>query len=92
MLWERLAELPLVVDGYGLERLDAAGFDRTTTQFRLSGGGYEGVGEDVGLFDEALHAAGPYLDLAGAWTIARLWGLTRPDASGVHQGAAIGAT
>ena len=71
MLWERLAEMPLVVDGYGLERLDAAGFDRTTTQFRLTGRGYEGVGEDVGLFDEALHAAGPYLDLAGAWTLAR---------------------
>jgi L-alanine-DL-glutamate epimerase-like enolase superfamily enzyme len=78
MLWERLAPLPLVVDGYALERLDAEslsyGFERVTTQFRLSGAGEEGVGEDVGLFDEgaaSLHAAGPYLDLAGEWTLER---------------------
>jgi L-alanine-DL-glutamate epimerase-like enolase superfamily enzyme len=76
MLWEQLAPLPLVIDGYTLERLDAEslsyGFERVTTQFRLSGGGEGGVGEDVGLFDEgavALHAAGPYLDLAGEWTL-----------------------
>src|SRR3954470_17363460 len=76
MLWERLAPLPLVVDGYALERLDAEslsyGFERVTTQFRLSGAGEEGIGEDVGLFDEgaaALHAAGAYLDLAGEWTL-----------------------
>ena len=73
MIWDRIASLPLVIDGYALERLDAAGYDRTTTQFRLSGAGEEGVGEDVGLFDEgveALHAAGPYLELAGDWTLA----------------------
>ncbi|MDA0162073.1 hypothetical protein OM076_17505 [Solirubrobacter ginsenosidimutans] len=73
MIWDRIATLPLVIDGYALERLDAAGYDRTTTQFRLSGAGEEGVGEDVGLFDEggeALHAAGPYLELRGDWTLA----------------------
>jgi L-alanine-DL-glutamate epimerase-like enolase superfamily enzyme len=73
MIWERVAGLSLVVDGYGLERLDADGYERTTTQYRLRGGGEEGVGEDVGLFDEnaeALHEAGPYLDLAGEWTLA----------------------
>src|SRR5215207_11109976 len=69
MLWERLAELPVTVDGYRLERLEADEYERATTQYRLSGGGEEGVGEDVGLFDDALHAAGPYLDLAGAWTL-----------------------
>ena len=43
-----------------------------TTQYRLAGNGAEGVGEDVGLFNEdseALHAEGPYLDLAGEWTL-----------------------
>src|SRR4051794_13683741 len=73
MLSERVAGLSLVVEEYALERLDAAGYERTTTQYRLRGGGEEGVGEDVGLFDEgaeALHDAGPYLDLAGEWTLA----------------------
>jgi L-alanine-DL-glutamate epimerase-like enolase superfamily enzyme len=73
MIWERVAGLPLEVEGYALERLDADGYERTTTQYRLQGGGTEGVGEDVGLFDEgaaALHEAGPYLDLAGSWTLA----------------------
>ncbi len=76
MLWERIAQLPLVVEGYSLEKLDGNelhGFDRITTQYRLAGAGSEGVGEDVGLFDEhseALHAEGPYLDLAGEWTLA----------------------
>jgi hypothetical protein len=69
MLWERVAGLPLIIDGYGLERLSADSYERETTQYRLSGGGEEGVGEDVGMFDEALHAAGPYLDLAGSWTL-----------------------
>jgi hypothetical protein len=52
VLWDRIAALPLVIDGYTLERLDAAGYDRTTIQFRLAGAGEEGIGEDVGLFDE----------------------------------------
>jgi L-alanine-DL-glutamate epimerase-like enolase superfamily enzyme len=75
MLWERIAELPLVVERYSLEKLDGNdlyGLDRITTSYRLSGGGVDGVGEDVGLFDEdaeKLHAAGPYLELAGEWTL-----------------------
>jgi L-alanine-DL-glutamate epimerase-like enolase superfamily enzyme len=75
MLWERVAELPVVIDGYSLEKLDGNelyGFDRITTQYRLAGGGAEGIGEDVGLFDEnseKLHAEGPYLELAGEWTL-----------------------
>jgi L-alanine-DL-glutamate epimerase-like enolase superfamily enzyme len=72
MIWERVAGLPLEIEGYSLERLDADGYERTTTQFRLQGGGTEGVGEDVGLFDEGTAAmldAGPYLDLAGSWTL-----------------------
>jgi L-alanine-DL-glutamate epimerase-like enolase superfamily enzyme len=76
VIWERVAGLSLVVDGYTLERLEASeryGYDRTTTQMRLSGAGQEGVGEDVMPFAEnhdALHAAGAYLDLAGEWTLA----------------------
>ncbi|HEY6887665.1 MAG TPA: hypothetical protein VI300_07800 [Solirubrobacter sp.] len=73
MLWDRIAALPLAIDGYTLERLDAAGYDRTTIQFRLAGAEEEGIGEDVGLFDEnaeALLAAGPSLELAGEWTLA----------------------
>src|ERR1700754_647105 len=73
MLWERLAGLSLVVDGYGLERLDADDYERTTIQYRLAGGGTDGVGEDIGLFDETTAAyfdAGPYLDLVGGWTLA----------------------
>jgi hypothetical protein len=76
VLWERIADLSLDVDGYALERLEASslyGYDRTTTQFRLSGGGEEGIGEDViapAENHDALHATGAYLDLAGAWTLA----------------------
>jgi L-alanine-DL-glutamate epimerase-like enolase superfamily enzyme len=76
LIWERVSGLSLVVDGYALERLEASeryGYDRTTTQMRLSGAGEEGIGEDVMPFAEnhdALHAAGAYLDLAGEWTLA----------------------
>ena len=75
MIWERVAGLRLVVDGYELERLDGEslyGFERTTTQMRLAGGGEVGLGEDVfpsAEEHEALQAAGPYLELAGEWTL-----------------------
>jgi hypothetical protein len=75
MIWERVAGLSLVVDGYELERLDAVGYERSTIQYRLAGAGRQGVGEDVGLLDENVDAyfkAGPYLDLAGEWTLASL--------------------
>ena len=75
IIWDRLAGLSLVVDGYSLERLDGLelhGFERTTTQIRLSGAGEEGIGEDVfpGEESAALHAAGAVLPLAGEWTLA----------------------
>jgi L-alanine-DL-glutamate epimerase-like enolase superfamily enzyme len=69
--WSQLASLPLEVEGYALEPLRVPG--RVTTHYRLHGGGLEGVGEDVTAFDEhshdKLHEAGPYLDLAGSWTL-----------------------
>jgi L-alanine-DL-glutamate epimerase-like enolase superfamily enzyme len=69
--FDRLAELPLVVEGYELEGLRAqvsSGFERLSTVVHLRGGGHEGVGEDV-VYDAedhvALQKAGPVLELAG---------------------------
>ncbi len=73
--YERIAGLPVRIEGYALEvlRLDLAeDFQRLTTVIHLHGGGEEGLGEDV-CYDPADHlaqeAAGPWLPLAGAHTI-----------------------
>jgi hypothetical protein len=72
--YERVAELPLKIDGYALEGLSAtvsSGFERLTTVIRLRGGGEEGVGEDVtydGADQTAQQEHGPVLPLAGDWT------------------------
>jgi hypothetical protein len=74
-MWARLAALPLVVESYGLERLEGEpmrGFEHISTEYHLFGLGEEGVGEDITPFAEnqdPLQAAGPYLDLAGEWTL-----------------------
>jgi L-alanine-DL-glutamate epimerase-like enolase superfamily enzyme len=72
--YDRVAGLPLTIDGYGLEGLSktvSSGFERFTTVIRLQGGGEEGVGEDV-TYEGALQLAqqehGPTLPLAGEWT------------------------
>jgi hypothetical protein len=72
--YERVAELPLTVEGYALEGLRrevSSGFERRTTVFRLHGAGEEGVGEDV-TYEPEEHerqqARGAELDLAGEWT------------------------
>jgi hypothetical protein len=72
--YERVAGLPLSIDGYALEGLYKAvssGFERFTTVIRIQGGGEEGVGEDV-TYEAALQLAqqehGPTLPLAGQWT------------------------
>jgi hypothetical protein len=63
--FDLLADLPLEVDGYTLEGLEAnvsSGFERLTTLVHLHGGGVEGVGEDVVYQAEdhvALQQAGP---------------------------------
>ena len=74
--FDRLAELPLEVDGYALEGLQAnvsSGFERLSTVVHLRGAGTEGVGEDV-VYDApdhvALQEAGPTLGLAGRYTLA----------------------
>jgi L-alanine-DL-glutamate epimerase-like enolase superfamily enzyme len=74
--YERVADLPLTIEGYALEGLAktvSSGFERHTTVFRLGGGGEEGLGEDVtydadNQRDQQAH--GPQLPLAGDWTLA----------------------
>ena len=73
--YARVAELPLVVEGYGLERLERAvssGFTRVTTVIRLRGAGKEGIGEDV-TYEAGDHdrfqAGGGGHPLAGVWTL-----------------------
>jgi L-alanine-DL-glutamate epimerase-like enolase superfamily enzyme len=76
--WSGLAALPVVVEGYEVERRAARlshGFERVTSLVRLRGGGTEGLGEDVSPFEDehdTLHAVGPVLPLAGEWTLASL--------------------
>jgi len=73
--FDRLAGLPLEVDSYSLEGLEAqvsSDFTRLSTVIHMQGGGEEGVGEDV-TYDQldhiALQDAGPVLELAGKRTI-----------------------
>jgi L-alanine-DL-glutamate epimerase-like enolase superfamily enzyme len=57
--FEKLANLPIEVDGYTLEGLSAqvsSGFERLSTVVHLTGGGLEGVGEDV-VYDALDHIA-----------------------------------
>jgi hypothetical protein len=74
--WELLAELPVEIEDYALEPLNAkvsSEFERLSTVIRLKGMGEEGQGEDVtydALDHEILQAAGPVLPLAGSFTIA----------------------
>ena len=70
-----LADLPLEVETYALEGLQAevsSGFERLTTVVHLHGRGVEGVGEDV-VYDAvdqtALREAGPAQDLAGYYAL-----------------------
>jgi L-alanine-DL-glutamate epimerase-like enolase superfamily enzyme len=72
--YDRLASLPMQIDGYELEGLEQAvssGFTRRTTVIRLLGAGEEGLGEDVTYTsdDHALLQQGPTLPLAGVHTI-----------------------
>jgi hypothetical protein len=75
-LFERVADLPLLVEGAALEPLsvDLSGaFVRRTTVVRLRGGDHDGVGEDV-TYEEpvqlAFQAEGPPPGLGGEWTLA----------------------
>jgi L-alanine-DL-glutamate epimerase-like enolase superfamily enzyme len=73
--WERLADLPVQIDTYELEPLQAlvsSEFERKSTVIRMAGAGREGMGEDVtydAVDQDILQAAGPSLPLQGSWTI-----------------------
>jgi hypothetical protein len=73
--WERLASLPLRIEGHTFEPLQAlvsSEFERKSTVIHIAGAGHEGVGEDVtydAVDHEILQAAGPHLPLEGDWTI-----------------------
>lgn len=74
--FDRIAELPLIVEEYALDRLErdvSSSFTRVSTVIKLYGAGTEGTGEDV-VYDavdhDILQEAGPVLPLAGDWTIA----------------------
>ena len=73
-MFERVADLALVVESHELQRLEQAvssDFTRVTTHVCLRGAGEEGVGEDV-TYDGEAHARlaeGPALPLEGEWTI-----------------------
>jgi hypothetical protein len=73
--YERLAGLPLTVEGYaldGLARIVSSGFERLSTVIRLQGAAEEGIGEDV-TYEADDHRRqldlGPVLELAGEWTL-----------------------
>lgn len=74
--FDRIADLPLTVDGYDLafaEQHVSSGFLRKTTTITIHGGGESGIGEDISYDTEdhdAAEAAGTYLQLAGSWTLA----------------------
>jgi hypothetical protein len=76
--FDRLADLPVTVEGYSLEGLRAevsSGFERLSTVVHLHGDGHTGVGEDVvydGVDQEALQAAGPVHNLAGTYALGEL--------------------
>ena len=75
--YERIADLPVTIESVGRRRYTAnttSGFERTTTEFRLSGDGVVGRGEDVTYATEAhdaLAGTDP-IDVEGEWTIAEL--------------------
>ncbi len=73
--YERVSGLPLLVEGYELERLErpvSSGFTRVSTVIRLRGAGHDGVGEDV-TYEAGDHdrfqADGRDYPLAGEWTL-----------------------
>ena len=74
--WELLSGLPVQIEGYTLDALQAAvssEFERKSTVIRMTGAGVEGLGEDVtydAVDHDILQAAGPVLPLAGSFTLA----------------------
>ena len=76
--WDKVAGLPVEIDGYSLEGLEqpmGPEFTRFTTLIHMTGGGEQGTGEDVvydGLDHVAFQDAGAVLDLSGSHTLGSL--------------------
>ena len=73
--WDVVKDLAVRIEDYVLERLEedvSSDFTRVTTVIRMTGGGQEGIGEDV-VYDAEDHdaalEAGPILPLLGEWTL-----------------------
>jgi L-alanine-DL-glutamate epimerase-like enolase superfamily enzyme len=73
--WDRVKDLEVQIDDYALERLEedvSSDFTRVSTVIHMTGGGEEGIGEDV-VYDAVDHdaalEAGPVLPLLGRWTL-----------------------
>ena len=73
--WDVVKDLEVRVEDYVLERLEedvSSDFTRVTTVIRMSGGGEQGIGEDV-VYDaedhDAAQEAGAILPLTGHWTL-----------------------
>jgi hypothetical protein len=76
--YDLIADLPVRIESLDLERLErpfGPEFTRVTSVIKLSGGGEEGVGEDV-IYEAAEHDRlsehAPSLPLAGEWTMRSL--------------------
>jgi L-alanine-DL-glutamate epimerase-like enolase superfamily enzyme len=76
--FDQLADLPIEIEGYSLEGLEAnvsSDFTRLSTVIHMRGGGEEGVGEDVtydALDHVALQDTGAVHDLTGPRTLGEL--------------------
>ena len=78
--FDRVADLPLRIERYGLERFEmpvSSAFTRVSTLIRLEGAGHDGLGEDV-TYDAEDHdlflREGTALPLAGEHTLASFSG------------------
>jgi hypothetical protein len=79
-VWQRLSELPLEIDSYELTAHDRefGEFTRGSTVVHVTGGGEEGIGEDViyTVLDHIAHRdAGPIHDFTGVMTLGEYCGL-----------------
>jgi hypothetical protein len=86
-LYDAVAELPLHVEGYELERHElpvSSGFTRVSTVIHLRGAGEEGVGEDV-TYDAAQHPPPGDLPLAGEHTLDSFSGALEPHGFSDHR-------
>jgi hypothetical protein len=71
-LYDHLAELPVEIDGYELERREqdvSSSFTRVTTTVVMHGGGERGEGEDVTYIADDHQGFPADLPLAGRWSL-----------------------